>query len=222
VAIDDNQEVDDLLTRIVTQNFSIFEKLKFKKRSIVFNVVKKLMRRAQMGPLVANAIAEMIYEDLELEMTSDELVIKCQLIKHLYEVVEAVCKRFGECHIELKQDEYTVLRIIQTSSSNQENSRETPVSPIREHMKSRNMEKQKIGETTVTRRLTKESRTRSGLSNENSLSFSEVVNFVNTDESIKDSAISCHFLSAEHNLTSGRSKNDKKPNIKVFRYSEKL
>ena len=44
-----------------------------------------------MSPLVAEAIAEMVHEDLELEMTSDEMVIKCQLIRQLYQVVEALC-----------------------------------------------------------------------------------------------------------------------------------
>ena len=70
------------------------------------------MKKAKMSPLVADAIAEMVYEDLELEMTSEEMVIKCQLIWQLYNIVEALCKRFGECHIELKQDEYTVLRVL--------------------------------------------------------------------------------------------------------------
>ena len=65
-----------------------------------------------MTPLVADAIAEMVHEDLEMEMTGEEMVIKCQLIRQLYAVIEALCKRFGECHVELKQDEYAVLRIV--------------------------------------------------------------------------------------------------------------
>ena len=91
-----------MLTRTVSSNYAIFEKLRYKKRSIVLNVVTKLMRKAKMNQFVADDIAQMVHEDLELEMTSEEMVIKCQLIRQLYNVVEALCKRFGECHIELK------------------------------------------------------------------------------------------------------------------------
>lgn len=78
----------------------MFEKLRNKKRSLVISVIIKLMRKAKISPLVADAIAEMVHEDLELDMTSDEMVIKCQLIRQLYAVVEALCKQFGECHVE--------------------------------------------------------------------------------------------------------------------------
>ena len=131
-----------------------------------------------MTPVVANAIAEMVHEDLELDTNSEEMVIKCQLIRQLYDVVDAICLRFGECHVEQKQDEYAVLRII----SNQANE---------------------------------------GL-DENQMSFSQVVDFVNTNESVKASALSCHFLSSRHNLTQGRSKNGQKPIVKIFRQNDKL
>ena len=87
----DEIDEEDLLNRTISSNYAIFEKLRYKKRSIVLNVVNKLMRKAKMSPLVAEAIAEMVHEDLELEMTSDEMVIKCQLIRQLYQVVEALC-----------------------------------------------------------------------------------------------------------------------------------
>ena len=49
---------------------------------------------------VAEEIAEMVYEDLELQTSSEELALKCQLIKSLYGVITAMCQRFGEVHLE--------------------------------------------------------------------------------------------------------------------------
>ena len=85
---------------------------------------------------------------------------------------------------------------------------------------------QKLTERRLTERRITERRTSAVLSSSNAgyelLCFSQVLNFVNTDETIKESAKSCHFLSEEHNLTSVRSENDTKPITKKFHYSEKL
>lgn len=139
-----------------------------------------------MTPLVAEAMAEMVHEDIELDVTSEEMLTKCHLIRQLYAIVDALCRRFGECHVEQKQDEYAVLRVI----FYQECKAKSEAGDVRNE--------------------------------EGELNFSEVVDFVNTNECVKSSALSCHFLSARHNLTQGRTKNGMKPVVKIFRWSEKL
>lgn len=42
----------------------------------------------------------MVQDDLELQTTAEELALKCQLIRSLYSVVSALCRRFGEVHLE--------------------------------------------------------------------------------------------------------------------------
>ena len=54
----------------------------------------------------------MVYEDLELQMSSEELGLKCQLIRALFTVIDALVRRFGEVHLEQRHDEYAVLRVI--------------------------------------------------------------------------------------------------------------
>jgi len=87
LAIKNDVPDDELLSRIITTNLSVFEKLRFKKRSVVLSVVTKLMKRARISPLVAEEIAEMVYEDIELDLTCEEMVTKCRLIINLFEVL---------------------------------------------------------------------------------------------------------------------------------------
>jgi len=54
----------------------------------------------------------MVHEDLELQPTSQEIAQKCELIMSLYVLIESLCKRFGEVHLEYRQDDYAVLRIV--------------------------------------------------------------------------------------------------------------
>lgn len=102
----------DDLHSFITCNFQIFEKLRGKKRSLINSAITKLMRKAKMSPEVCEEIAEMVHEDLEMSITRDELAVKCELIISLYTVIEALCKRFGEVHLEQRYDDYAVLRVI--------------------------------------------------------------------------------------------------------------
>ena len=54
----------------------------------------------------------MIYDDLKLQTTGEELALKCELMMSLYTMIEALCKRFGEVHLETRQDDYAVLRVV--------------------------------------------------------------------------------------------------------------
>ena len=58
------------------------------------------MKKANLPQIVIDEISEMVYEDLELQMSSEELVLKCQLIRALFTVVDALVRRFGEVHLE--------------------------------------------------------------------------------------------------------------------------
>jgi len=93
-------------------NSGIIEKLRGKKRSVVSQVVSKLMQRARMSPLVSDEIAEMVHEDLLQQISSGELALQCELILSLFTLIEALCKRFGEAHLELRQDDYAVVRVV--------------------------------------------------------------------------------------------------------------
>lgn len=63
-------------------------------------VVAKVMQRAHLSQEVSEEIGDMVHEDLELQATSEELALKCELIISLYKLIEAFCKRFGEVHLE--------------------------------------------------------------------------------------------------------------------------
>lgn len=83
------------------QNFDMFERLRGKKRSLINQTIQKLMKRfAGANQLVVDEIVEMVIDDLELNASPEELVLKCQLIRALYNVVDALAKRFGEVHVE--------------------------------------------------------------------------------------------------------------------------
>ena len=70
------------------------------------------MKKMVLAPEVVTEIAEMIHEDLDQQTSVAELVIKCQLIRSLFTLVEALCKRFGEVHLVERQDEHAVLRVV--------------------------------------------------------------------------------------------------------------
>ena len=70
------------------------------------------MKKTKLDPEVINEIAEMIHEDLESQTSVEELVIKCQLIRSLFKLIEDLCKRFGEVHVEQRQDEFAVIRVV--------------------------------------------------------------------------------------------------------------
>ena len=107
------------LGRFVRENFAALEKLRGRKRSLVLSAVIKLLKKARMPQEVSEEIAEMVFEELEQQITSEELALKCQHIRSLYGVVTALCMRFGEVHLELKLDEYAVIRVVFNEASRQ-------------------------------------------------------------------------------------------------------
>jgi len=48
-----------------------------------------------MSPELCQEIAEMVYDDVEMQSSSEELALKCELMMSLYTLIEALCKRFG-------------------------------------------------------------------------------------------------------------------------------
>ena len=107
-----NSLVGEELQQFIAQNFSVFEKLRGKKRNLVSQVITKLMIRARMSPEISQEIAEMVHEDIEMQSSSAEMALKCELIMSLYNLIDALCKRFGEVHLELRQDDYAVIRVV--------------------------------------------------------------------------------------------------------------
>lgn len=65
------------LGAFLQRNFKIFEKLRGKKRSLVVSAISKIMRKAKLTPEISEEIAEMVHEDMELQMTNEELALKC-------------------------------------------------------------------------------------------------------------------------------------------------
>lgn len=90
----------------------VFDQLRGKKRVTVRKVVTMLMQRTGLRTEVAEEIGDMVYEDLELRTTSQEFQIKMQIIRSIFNIIESLCKRFGEVHLEQRQDDYAVLRVI--------------------------------------------------------------------------------------------------------------
>lgn len=90
----------------------MFKKLRGKKPSLVSSVVYNLMVRARINPEACIEISEMVYEDLELHPTSDEIAQKCELIISLYKIIDSLARHFGEVHLEFRQDDYAVVRVI--------------------------------------------------------------------------------------------------------------
>ena len=88
------------LQKFIAQNYIVFEKLRGKKRSLVAQVVQKLMVRARIAHEVSLEIGEMVYEDLGLQCSSQEIAVKSELIMSLYKLINALCNRFGEVHLE--------------------------------------------------------------------------------------------------------------------------
>lgn len=72
-----NQE--DSLATFIEQNFSIFERLRGKKRSLINQTVQKLMKKfgEVLSRLVVDEITQMVIDDLELMTNPDELSLKC-------------------------------------------------------------------------------------------------------------------------------------------------
>ena len=57
------------------------------------------MKKMTLLPEVVTEVAEMIHEDFDGCTSVAELVIKCQLIRALFTLIEALCRRFGEVHL---------------------------------------------------------------------------------------------------------------------------
>ena len=117
IAADGSQPSREYLTnselvQFIMDNFSIFMQLYGKKRGLVQQTVVKLMRKTRVPLEIAHAIAETVYEDLELQTTREELALKCSVIHSLFAVITALCQRFGEVHLEQRQDDYAVLRVV--------------------------------------------------------------------------------------------------------------
>ena len=85
----------DQLKQFIYVNYSNFDKLRGKRRSLVISAVSKIMRRARMSAELCQEIAEMVYDDVEMQSSSEELALKCELMMSLYTLIEALCKRFG-------------------------------------------------------------------------------------------------------------------------------
>ena len=70
------------------------------------------MLRARVPLEASHEIGEMVYEDLEQQLTSQEIAHKCDLIISLYSVIDTLAKRFGEVHLEYRQDDYAIIRVV--------------------------------------------------------------------------------------------------------------
>ena len=64
--------------------------------------IHQLFKQVTISAEVADEIAEVVFEDMELgtSVSKEELAVKCQLIRSLFSVIEALAKRFGEVHLE--------------------------------------------------------------------------------------------------------------------------
>ena len=100
--------------QFIRTNFSIFEKLRGKRLSLIRSAVEKLLTKARQPTTGASEIAEIVYDQrLESRMMSvEEFVRKCQTIQNLFIVVDSLVRRFGEVHLEQRRDDYAVLRVI--------------------------------------------------------------------------------------------------------------
>ena len=87
------------MAEFFNDHMSILLKLIGKKRNVVRSAIQKLMKKMNLIPEVLAEIAEMIHEDFDEQTSVAELVIKCQLIRSLFSLMEALCKRFGEVHL---------------------------------------------------------------------------------------------------------------------------
>ena len=87
------------MAEFFSNHMSILLKLIGKKRNVVRSAIQKLMKKLNLIPEVLAEIADMIHEDFDDQTAAAELVIKCQLIRSLFSLMEALCKRFGEVHL---------------------------------------------------------------------------------------------------------------------------
>lgn len=60
------------------------------------------MVKARITAEVSHEIGEMVHEDLELQSSSHEMALKCELIMSLFALIEALSKRFGQVHLEYR------------------------------------------------------------------------------------------------------------------------
>ena len=75
---------------------------------------------------ISSEIAEMVYEDLLMQPAArEELAVKVDLIMSLYTVIEALCKKFGECHLEQRQDDFALLRVFYNEECRQKGAEDT-------------------------------------------------------------------------------------------------
>ena len=76
--------------------------MKGKKRSTVIIAIRKLMLKANMSLAVAEEVAEIIYDDFEMRMieSPEQLLHEISLIQPLYRIINALCRQFGEVHLE--------------------------------------------------------------------------------------------------------------------------
>ena len=98
-----HQDIDVMseeeLANFFNNHMIILLKLIGKKRNVVRSAIQKLMKKMKLIPEVVAEIAEMIYEDFDDQTSVPELVIKCQLIRSLFSLMDALCKRFGEVQL---------------------------------------------------------------------------------------------------------------------------
>ena len=114
----------DELGQFISENYSIFEKLRGKKRSLVNTSIQRLMKVAGQPQSVCDEITEMVLEgqDLDLRTPADEFVLKCQLTRSLFLILEALVEEFGEVHLEHRHEDYAVLRVVKTAQAKEERS----------------------------------------------------------------------------------------------------
>ena len=71
---------EEELNVFLIANFGLFERLRGKRRSTVISAIRTMMKKAKMSPEVADEIALMVYENMEMLLSAEQLLYKIQII----------------------------------------------------------------------------------------------------------------------------------------------
>ena len=67
---------EEELNVFLIANFGLFERLRGKRRSTVISAIRSMMKKAKMSPEVADEIALMVYENMEMLLSVEQLMYK--------------------------------------------------------------------------------------------------------------------------------------------------
>ena len=67
---------EEELNVFLIANFGLFERLRGKRRSTVISAIRSMMKKAKMSPEVADEIALMVYENMEMLLSAEQLMYK--------------------------------------------------------------------------------------------------------------------------------------------------